>query len=88
MDDDILAHFKSTDEKLARGLEAIVESVGDAADRGFTLKTFKMERAMQRAPDEEAPSPSTASIESQWGRIIFSTIALLPESLKEKKKKQ
>lgn len=86
--DDILSHFNPGQEQLAHGLKILVESVSDAADRGYTLSTYKMEMQLNRQEGEEPPSPATLSIQSQWSRMVFTTIRILPEALKEQKKRK
>lgn len=87
-DDDITSGLGADDsEALARGLNSLVENVCAAADKGYTLSTYKLEQNVSRGPEEEVPSASTLSIQSQWARIVFATIKLLPDALKAEKKR-
>eukprot|EP00177_Eucheuma_denticulatum_P000181 GFKZ01000323.1.p1 GENE.GFKZ01000323.1~~GFKZ01000323.1.p1 ORF type:complete len:246 (+),score=33.09 GFKZ01000323.1:338-1075(+) len=74
----------TTLDPMLGGLGGLVESVCDAADRGYNLQTFKMELSMKAQADNPI-SPEQASIRSQWSRIIFATVAILPDSLKGKR---
>lgn len=85
--DDVLSHFAPSQEQLARGLKALVNSVCDAADKGYTLSTYKMEMQFNRKQGEEPLSPASLSIQSQWSRMVFTTIKILPEALKDPKKR-
>lgn len=90
-DDEIAAGVGSpdeSDEALARGLKTLVESVCDAADRGYTLSTYKLEMNVNRGPNDEPPSASMLSIQSQWARIVFATVQLLPDSLLDARKQK
>lgn len=69
-------------EKLVGGLNALVDSVCDAAARGYNLQTFKMELSLMKADGEKPLSGAEASIRSQWTRIVFATVNILPDSLK------
>lgn len=71
-------------EKLVPGLQALVGSVCDAADRGYNLQTFKMEESLKRDVGGDPLSSAQASIKSQWSRIVFTTVRILPDSLKKK----
>jgi hypothetical protein len=87
--DDVLRSFKGTAvEDLARGLRSLVDNVSDAADKGYSLDTYKMELNLSRDPSIEPPSPATLSIQSQWSRIVFATYNLLPEALREPKRRK
>lgn len=74
----------TTLDPMIRGLGALVESVADAADRGYNLKTYKMELSMKAQPDNPI-TPEQASIRSQWARIVFATVGILPDSLRGKR---
>jgi len=68
-------------EPILNGLTGLVDSVCEAAKKGYTLQTFKMELSLKAQPDTEKMSSAQASIRSQWSRIIFSTVKILPDSL-------
>jgi hypothetical protein len=87
--DDVLSSLKGTHmEDLARGLRSLVDNVCDAADKGYSLDTYKMELNLNRDPNNEPPSPATLSIQSQWSRIVFATHHILPEALRGPKRRQ
>lgn len=79
--------------ELVSGLTSLVDSIRTAERKGYNLQTFKMEIAMQTDGNSSTASTSTsedaqratqaqANIRSQWSRIIFCTLHLLPDSLK------
>lgn len=70
------------DEEMVRGLAALVQSTVDASRRGYTLQTLKMENMMKGQQKELTPAEK--SIRSQWMRIVFLTISLIPEQYKRK----
>lgn len=69
-------------ESLVPGLTGLVESVCDAASKGYSLQTFKMELSLKKEASGKAISGPEASIRSQWSRIIFATFNILPDSLR------
>lgn len=70
-------------EELLSGLIALVDNVFEAEGKGYTLETFKMELAMQKSPGEENQlTQAQANIRSQWSRIVFATLKILPDNLK------
>lgn len=71
----------TTLEPLIPGLTGLVESVCDAASRGYSLQTFKMELNLKKDVKDKPISGAEASIRSQWSRIIFATFNILPDSL-------
>ncbi|KAI0566602.1 hypothetical protein FGB62_7g668 [Gracilaria domingensis] len=78
---DIAADIEASDiRELMPGLAAFVNNVYDAAQRGLDLQRFKLELSLRR--DDKSPSLDKAqvSIRSQWARIVFSTLQLMPES--------
>jgi hypothetical protein len=86
--DDVVSQFKSAHlEGMSSGLTNLVENVCDAADRGFDLRSYKLQMQFSRDPSDEPPSASTLSIQSQWSRIVFATHSLLPDSLKESRRR-
>ena len=81
----VTTEFKGTKiHDIFRGLSNLVESVCVAAKRGYTLQTFKMELNLNRDKAAEL-SPFESNLRSQWSRIVFSTIKVLPEQLKGSK---
>lgn len=75
-------------DSLIPGLTGLVESVCDAAARGYSLQTFKMELGLKKDTGDKPLSGAEASIRSQWSRIIFATYNLLPENLRGKPNKR
>lgn len=73
-------------EALVIGLTGLVESVCDAASKGYTLQTYKMELSMKKGIDDKPISGAEASVRSQWSRIIFATYKILPDSMRGKTK--
>ena len=71
-------------ESLIDGLEGLVVSVCDAAKQGYNLESWKMELNLKKDPSGKEITPGEASIRSQWSRIVFSTVDILPEELKQK----
>lgn len=70
-------------EDLLSGLSALVDSVFEAEGKGYSLETFKMELTMQKDVGQNEPiTQAQANIRSQWSRIVFATLGLLPDSLK------
>lgn len=89
VNDDVLSHLRGTQmEELSRGLNSLVESICDAADRGYNLSTYKMEQQLSRSEGDEQPSAATLSIQSQWSRIVFATYSLLPDALTGPRKRK
>lgn len=83
---DVNADIKQTDiSDLIPGLAALVESVCDANKRGYDLKRYKLELNLKKEPDSPQPDAAQASIRSQWARIVFSTLELLPGELTGRK---
>lgn len=66
---------------IARAIFALVDSVCDAAQRGYDLQRFKLELNLKKDKDAPPLDANQASIRSQWARIVFSTLGLLPEEL-------
>lgn len=62
------------------GLANLVDSVCDAAKRGYNLQSYKMELSLQKGDKAKEVSPAEANVRSQWARIVFSTIRILPQS--------
>jgi hypothetical protein len=86
--DDVVSYFKDVHlDGMSSGLTNLVENVCDAADRGFDLKSYKLQIQFSRDPSEDPPSAATLSIQSQWSRLVFATHALLPDSLKESRRR-
>lgn len=86
-DDDITSGLGTDDsEELADGLVMMARSVCEAADAGYDLSTYKLEQNIGRKEGEVPPSASMLSIMSQWARIVFATIKVLPDELKSRKK--
>lgn len=70
-------------DDIISGLTALVDSIVQAERRGYSLDTFKMELTMQKDIGEmEDLSQAQSNIRSQWSRIVFATLAVLPENLK------
>lgn len=73
---------------LVGGLSRLVDSCIEAARKGYTLQTFKMEMQLQEVGQEERKnadirlSNAQKNMRSQWSRIIFATIKILPDTLK------
>lgn len=86
-DDDITSGLGTDDsQELAEGLVKLVRSVCEAADAGYDLSTYKLEQSIGRKEGEEPPTASMLSIMSQWARIVFATINILPNELKSQRK--
>lgn len=73
-------------EGFVRGLDGLVDRVVDAAKRGFTLQTFKLQLSLS---DPEVPEGvdvrlvnAQKNLRSQWARFVFTTVNLIPENLK------
>ncbi len=73
-------------EGFVRGLDGLVDRVVDAAKKGFTLQTFKLQLSLS---DPEIPEGvdvrlvnAQKNLRSQWSRFVFATINMLPENLK------
>lgn len=71
------------------GLGRLVDNCVEAARKGYTLQTFKMELQLKDAPIDEKKDENEIrmtnaqkNLRSQWSRIVFATINILPESLK------
>lgn len=71
-------------ESLTDGLEGLVVSICDAAKRGYNLESWKMELNLKKDPSGREITPGEASIRSQWSRIVFTTVNILPEELRQK----
>lgn len=78
-------------ESFASGLIALVDSIREAERKGYTLESFKMEIALSQGTADRKTEPTEeevrraqaqANIRSQWSRIVFRTLAVLPEELK------
>lgn len=79
--------FKGTGmEILSEGLAKLVESVASAADRGYDLQKYKMELSLNQDKDSKPLSAAELSIRSQWSRIVFSTINILPDDLRQRRR--
>lgn len=79
------ADLKGTSlEKLVPGLSGLVESICDAAQRGYNLQTYKMELNLKVEADAKPSSGAEASIRSQWSRIVFTTYNVLPDTQRGK----
>lgn len=63
-------------KEMAVGLRKLVEDICEAEGKGFSLEGLKMERAL--GGGESGLTPAQASVRSQWSRIVFSTLKLLP----------
>lgn len=66
-------------EPLLVGLSGLVESVCDAAKRGYNLQTFKMELNFKSPEGSSQMSSAQANVRSQWSRIVFATVNILPD---------
>lgn len=78
-------------EMIVPGLAALVDSVREAERKGYNLETFKMEMALnqtsgstraEQSEEEIRKARAQANIRSQWSRIVFRTLSVLPEDLK------
>lgn len=79
----VVDEFKGTQlGDILQGLNALVDSIVAAAKRGYNLQTFKMELNLKKTEETRELSTAEANVRSQWSRIVFSTISILPESLK------
>lgn len=66
-------------EPLLPGLSGLVESVCEAAKKGYNLQTFKMELTFKTQQETTQLSSAQANIRSQWSRIVFATVKILPD---------
>lgn len=83
---DIEGDLRGTDlDKILKGLVGLVENVCQAAEKGFDLNTWKMELRLKKNEHDKEISPAEASIRSQWSRIVFATVTILPDGLKPSK---
>lgn len=77
------------------GLAGLVDDVKEAAGRGYTHSSYQMERRlaesagaqgkkadMDAAEGKSKYTPAEQSLRSQWTRIVFATIDLLPDDVK------
>lgn len=88
----VLEDIKGTTlESFSSGLADLVASIREADRKGYNLETFKMEIALhqggpnstnERSEEEIGKLRAQASIRSQWSRIVFRTLAILPNDLK------
>lgn len=72
-------------EDMLSGLSSLVDGIFEAERKGYNLQTFKMEIAMQSGsgkPEQAQITQAQANIRSQWSRIVFSVLGLLPDTLK------
>lgn len=78
-------------ESFAPGLIALADSIREAERKGYTLESFKMEIALsqgsvdskaEQSEDEIRKARAQANIRSQWSRIVFRTLSVLPKELK------
>lgn len=67
--------------KMVNGLTGLVENVVEAARKGFDLQRFKMELSLRSDTASDQLSGAEISIRSQWSRIVFMTVKVLPEEL-------
>lgn len=67
--------------EMAPTIFSLVDAVCDAAQRGYDLQRFKLERNLVKDQDSPPEDADEASIRSQWARIVFSTLDLLPGEL-------
>lgn len=77
---DELAGTKFAD--LASGLFRLVDTVCEAAKKGYNLDSFKLELRLKMDPADKELSGAQSSIRSQWSRIVFATVSILPDSMK------
>lgn len=72
-------------DDIASGLISLVDSVVEAERDGHSFQTFKMEISkVKEVGEEDKISLDQANIRSQWTRIVFTTLGLLPNALKRK----
>lgn len=78
-------------EDLLSGLTSLVEAIREAERKGFSLEAFKMELNVQSQTASSDKSTESkvdsftgpqANIRSQWSRIVFSTLRIIPEAQK------
>ena len=73
------------DEEIVRGLAALVGSTVDAWKRGYNLQTVKLENSLNAPPKGgKELTPAEKSIRSQWMRIVFLTIDMIPDQYKKR----
>lgn len=82
----IESEFKNTElDKLVSGLNALVQSILEAEAKGYNLETFKMELTIQKTIGQEDDlTQAQANVRSQWSRIVFAILGILPEHLKRR----
>lgn len=82
----IESEFKNTElDKLVSGLNALVQSILEAEAKGYNLDKFKMELTMQKTIGQDDDlTQAQANVRSQWSRIVFATLGILPEHLKRR----
>ncbi|CAN8074949.1 unnamed protein product [Agarophyton chilense] len=76
---DIAADISASDiRELMPGLAAFVNNVYDAAQRGLDLQRYKLELSLSKNENSPELDKSQVSIRSQWARIVFTTLELMP----------
>lgn len=84
--------------EVVRGLAVLVEDVVGAARRGYTHKTYQMENSLVESKGAQGAGANLDAVEgkskytvaeqqlrSQWTRIVFATIDLLPDDVRRMK---
>lgn len=68
------------------GLSNLVDQVSEAARKGYDLARFKMELSLSDKPVENEADMgkinAQKNLRSQWSRIVFTAINILPDSTK------
>jgi len=68
------------------GLRGLTDRVVEAAKSGLTLQTFKLQLSLSDPVPDEKVDPQLVNAQknmrSQWARIIFCTLNMLPDSTK------